>query len=91
MLTGFGSGLEIHKQLVEYVLEELGEYAASPALTWDATTGDLWAEGKSLIVSYNDNDMVASSDKLWPGVKHQWGNMRSLEDLYTYLSGVMKK
>ncbi|XP_069686377.1 PI-PLC X domain-containing protein 1-like isoform X2 [Periplaneta americana] len=87
--AGFGSGLDIHTKLVEYLKEEIGEFAASPSLTWNARTGDIWSSGKRLIVSYNNNDAVAQSDMLWPAVSQQWGNVQTLEDLYSYLSQVM--
>ncbi|KAJ9599936.1 hypothetical protein L9F63_009764 [Diploptera punctata] len=87
--VGFGSGLDVHKQLVEYLTTELGEYAASPGLTWDATLGDIWTLGKRLVVSYNNNNMVASSTILWSAVDQKWGDVQSAADLYTYLAQVM--
>lgn len=91
LLTGFNSGLAIHEKLLEYLEREFGDIAALSSLTWNAQLGEIWSTKRRLLLTYNNNQMVERSDILWPAVAHQWGNVQTLDDLYTYLSGVVNK
>jgi hypothetical protein len=71
--------------------EEFGDIAAPSSLTWNVTLGDIWSINRRLLLTYNNDAMVERSDILWPAVSQQWGNVQTLDDLYTYLSGVVKK
>jgi hypothetical protein len=91
LLTGFGSGLAVHEKLLQYLEQEFGNIAAPSSLTWDAKLGEIWSTNRRLLLTYNNNQMVKGSDILWPAVAHQWGNVQTLDDLYTYLSGVVNR
>jgi hypothetical protein len=91
LLTGFGSGLDIHEKFLEYLEQEFGNIAAPSSLTWNAKLGDIWSINRRLLLTYNNNQMVEKNDILWPAVAHQWGDVQTLDDLYIYLSGVVNK
>jgi hypothetical protein len=91
LLTGFDSGLAIHEMLLEYLKQKFGDIAAPSSLTWNAKLESIWSSNRRLLLTYNNNQMVERSDILWPAVAHQWGNVQTLQDLYTYLSGVVNK
>jgi hypothetical protein len=91
LLTGFNSGLAIHEKLLEYLEQEFRDIAALSSLTWNAQLGEIWSTNRRLLLTYNNNQMVERSDILWPAVAHQWGDVDTLDDLYTYLSGVVNK
>ena len=40
-------------------------------------------------MTYNDTNQVGAP-YFWPAVRHQWGNVNTVEDLESYLSGVME-
>jgi hypothetical protein len=71
--------------------QEFGDIAAPSALTWNATLHEFWSKNRRLLLTYNKDEMVDKSDILWPAVSQQWGDVQTLDALYTYLSGVMKK
>jgi hypothetical protein len=91
LLTGFGSALDIHEKLLEYLEQEFRNIAAPSSLTWNAQLGDIWSTKRRLLLTYNNKEMVERSDILWTAVAHQWGDVQTLDDLYTYLSGVVNK
>nr|CAD7452625.1 unnamed protein product [Timema tahoe] len=86
---GFGSDLTVHQLLETYLREQLGALTVPKSLSWSSTLGEVWSSGKRLILSYNQQQLVASSDLLWTGVSQQWGNVDTLDGLYNYLAGVM--
>jgi len=71
--------------------EEFGDFAAPSSLTWDARLGDIRSAKRRLVLTYSKVEMVERSDILWPAVSQQWGDVQTLDSLYAYLSGVMKK
>lgn len=80
-----------HQELHQLLYDEFGPWMAPNRLTWDATLDDFWSTGKRLIVTYNDEPNRIGISFLWPAVRHQWGNVNTVEDLETYLTNVMKQ
>lgn len=88
--SGFGDDLKIHREFVTYVKSQLSEWMAPP--NWNATCGQLWALNKTLIISYNKDNVVDQyPDLLWRGVQHKWGNVQKLKDLRKYLTEVFSR
>jgi hypothetical protein len=71
--------------------EEFGDFAGPSSPTWDAQLGDIWSAKRRLLLTYNKVEIVEKSDILWPAVSQQWGEVQTVDSLYAYLSGVMKK
>ncbi|XP_054282276.1 PI-PLC X domain-containing protein 1-like [Macrosteles quadrilineatus] len=83
---------DVHHQLVKYIEDQLSEYMVTPALSWYSTLNDIWKTGKQLIVSYNNQAVVArGTHKLWYPVRHQWADTKKLDSLKTFLDSVMRK
>lgn len=78
-----------HQELQDLLYQEFGQWMAPADMTWEATLNDFWSSGKRLIVTYNDPNQVGAP-YFWPAVKHQWGNVNTVQDLESYLTGVME-
>lgn len=89
--TGFDDEMgDIHAQLVEYLIGELGEFMAPDWLGRSVTPNDLWHMNKTLIVTYSHDPRSLFSDVLWSDVRHVWGNKPNIEDLFQFLSEAMR-
>lgn len=77
-----------HQELQDLLYEEFEPWMAPANMTWNATLNDFWTADKRLVVTYNDPNQV-NTTHFWPAVDHQWGNVNAVEDLETYLTGVM--
>lgn len=93
--AGFGKDNKVHLKLVHLLETELGELMAfrdnayhhqSP---WFARLNDIWALNRRLIVGYDKEDVLPASSKLWPAVRHFWGDVQTPEQLSTYAISVM--
>ncbi|XP_015593954.1 PI-PLC X domain-containing protein 1 [Cephus cinctus] len=85
---GFGSDLSIHHKLVAYLEKQLGDYLLPKSYGWSTTLDNIWASGKRLIIGYDQSSVVPLYNSIWPCVTHQWGNVRSVSALYTYLNRI---
>ena len=74
-----------HSELVRYLDEELGEFMAPDWLGRDVTPNDLWQMNKTLILTYSHDASSAYNDKIWPEVRHSWGNKMRKADLKRFL------
>ncbi|XP_034951432.1 PI-PLC X domain-containing protein 1-like [Chelonus insularis] len=89
--VGFKS-IAAHNELLNYLEREFhGYYLERPINVWRTTLEDIWSTGKRLIISYDYASIVSSSLSVWPQVEQQWGNVRTLDDLYTHLNGIETK
>jgi len=79
---------ESHAKLVEYVERELGEYMAPSNIGAHVTLDQLWAINKTLIVAYAHGTTRAAHPLLWPSIPQEWGDKRSVEELYSFLNAV---
>ncbi|XP_065341458.1 PI-PLC X domain-containing protein 1-like [Cloeon dipterum] len=86
---GFNSDA-IHEKLIAYLQQEFSQYIIPRGSEgWSSRISDLRASGGGkLIISYDNYNMYSKYDWLWNRVEHKWGNVRTLEDLYSYLSEV---
>ncbi|XP_032780969.2 PI-PLC X domain-containing protein 1 isoform X2 [Daphnia magna] len=80
----------VRQELQNLLYEEFGEWMAPSNLTWEATLNDFWSTGKRLVVTCNETNILGTP-YFWPAIWHQWGNVNTVEDLETYLTGVMER
>lgn len=94
--VGFGNDNTIHHKLVHLLETELGELMMPrprepfPGDEWKVTMRDIWQGGRRLIVGYDRDDILGSSNKLWLPVNQRWGNVQTPEELSTYVSTVVE-
>lgn len=86
--VGFQKNLTIHQQFVKYLEKQFADYYLPYGTGWHTTLNTIWSTKKRLIIGYDENDVLRFYDSLWPCVIHQWGNVRTIEDLYRYLNRV---
>ncbi|XP_059472575.1 PI-PLC X domain-containing protein 1-like [Neocloeon triangulifer] len=85
--NGFTS-IDIHHKLVQFLEQEFSNYIIPRgASDWNSKISDLMASGR-IIISYDDTDMVNAYPWIWRRVDHKWGNVRTTEDLFAYLSSL---
>lgn len=80
----------VRQELQNLLYAEFGEWMAPTNLTWEATLNDFWSTGKRLVVSCNETNILGTP-YFWPAIWHQWGNVNTVENLETYLTGVMER
>ncbi|XP_066589301.1 PI-PLC X domain-containing protein 1-like [Prorops nasuta] len=86
--VGFGGNLTVHRELIGFLEKEFAGYFLPKTYGWSITLNNIWASGKRLIIGYDDARLVNQYDSVWPCVTHQWGNVRTVEDLYSYLNRI---
>ncbi|XKL66067.1 hypothetical protein PGB90_009487 [Kerria lacca] len=87
--AGFRYQLESHTELINYLKSELSEWAAIP--NWNATCNELWNSNKTLIISYNYEEIVKqNSNLLWTPVSHKWANVQSNDELKEYFTKIVE-
>lgn len=86
-MQGFGKELDIHRKLVHFIQNEIGDLLVDPNLTWDSTLSDIWKTNRNVILGYDYLALVHEfPSHLWHSVQQRWGNVQSLADLKRYLS-----
>lgn len=84
---GFGKKLDIHRNLVHFIQNQIGDLLVDPNLTWDSTLDDIWKTKRNIILGYDYLALVHEFPSyLWHSVQQRWGNVQSLADLKRYLS-----
>ncbi|XP_020709537.2 PI-PLC X domain-containing protein 1-like [Athalia rosae] len=86
--VGFGTDLTVHRRLVAYLEEQFADYLLPKSYGWSTTLESIWASGRRLIIGYDESNVVPLYDTIWPCVTHQWGNVRTMSDLYFYLVSI---
>ena len=86
-LNQFFQNSSMHAELILYIMEELGEFMAPDWMGPGVTPNELWAANKTLIVTYANTHNHALNGNLWPEVEHAWGDAKTREELYTFLTG----
>ena len=64
------------------------DYIIPKSFGWSSTLETIWSSGKKLIIGYDEHNVVAMFDSLWPSVTQQWGNVQKVDDLYEYLNKI---
>ena len=77
----------MHAELVSYLMQELGDYMVPDRMGADVTPNELWAANKTLIVTYGNTPNHAFNSLLWSEVEHAWGDARTRQELYAFLTG----
>lgn len=85
---GFGKDLGVHHDFVGFLEEQFAGYYLSKSYGWTSTLNTIWSSGKRLIIGYDDKRVVSRYESVWPCVTHQWGNVRTIEDLFNYLNRI---
>lgn len=86
-LIGFDNTWE-HTELVSYLENEFRDYYLKYDQGWSIRLNDIWSSGRRLIIGYENSWVIHRHGVVWPCVIHQWGNVRTVEDLYKYLSKI---
>ena len=77
-----------HSELVSYLENQFRDYYLNHDQGWSITLNDIWSTGRRLIIGYENSWMIHDHGTVWPCVIHQWGNVRTVEDLYKYLNSI---
>ncbi|KAH8392337.1 hypothetical protein KR215_006172, partial [Drosophila sulfurigaster] len=88
---GFGSDLEVHRLLVDYLNEEFGDVIVKHPLTWNSTLNDIWNRHQNVILAYDNDEIVKNYTQfLFQAVKQYWGNKETWEELEDYLNSTYR-
>lgn len=85
---GFGKNLDVHRDFVAFLEREFAGYYLPQAYGWPSTLNAIWSSGRRLIIGYDNRRIVSDYESLWPCVTHQWGNVRTIEELFNYLNRI---
>ena len=80
-----------HSDLVEALTAGLGDWMVPFQAGSSVTLNDLWALNRTLIVAYADDWTRTNNPLLWPSIPQEWGDKRTVNDLYTYLETIDRK
>lgn len=80
-----------HADLVAALVAGLGDWMVPFSVGTSVTMNDLWALNKTLIVAYADEWTRTNHPLLWPSIPQEWGDKRSVNDLYFYLDSIDRK
>jgi hypothetical protein len=73
-------------------MSELSDYLVPASLSWEATLDKIWASNRSLVLSYNNKDMVAQHYSfLWWPVSQKWANVVTLGQLHNYFQNIFMR
>lgn len=86
--TGFHNNLLIHQRFVKYLEKEFAGYYLPYKTGWFTTLNTIWSSKRRLIIGYDEKQILNFSESLWPCVTHQWGDVRTVDDLYQYLNRI---
>lgn len=70
---------------MSFLEEEFRNYYLANNHGWGITLNDVWSSGKRLIIGYDNTRIVGNHASMWPCVMHEWGDVRTVQDLYKYL------
>lgn len=84
--VGFSS-YEIHKKLVQFTNETIGDQVVMLKGGWDSTLDEIWKGGsRRIILAYGENSIVSEYFPFaWTAVRHRWANVDKIEPLKDYL------
>uniref|UniRef100_A0A182NME8 Phosphatidylinositol-specific phospholipase C X domain-containing protein n=1 Tax=Anopheles dirus TaxID=7168 RepID=A0A182NME8_9DIPT len=84
--VGFGKQYDIHTKLIDFLQSALRDVMADPSIGWEGTLGDVWAGGRTVVVTYDHEFAFRSySHVVWRSVQQRWGNVQNVNDLKSYL------
>ncbi|EZA49390.1 PI-PLC X domain-containing protein 1 [Ooceraea biroi] len=86
--VGFGKDLGVHHDFVAFLEKQFAGYYLPKGYGWTSTLNTIWTTGKRLIIGYDEKRVVSRYESVWPCVTHQWGNVRTIEDLFNYLNRI---
>ena len=84
--------MEIHRFLVKFIHDYIGELMVLPNLSWNTSLKDIWQQNKNIIVSYDKENVVREfPNLLFQSVEQGWANTLTLTGLKRYLSNFLNK
>lgn len=79
--------MDTHRELVNYLEEELGDYLVPDWLGPNLTPNDIWnLDSKRIILTYANELSSDSNSSIWPEVEHVWADSENSEELFSYLA-----
>lgn len=79
--------MEVHRKLVRYIQNELGELLVDPSFGWEVKLEQIWQNRRNIILAYDHIEIVNEFPSLvFQSVQQRWGNCQSLGDLKRFLS-----
>ncbi|XP_057329984.1 PI-PLC X domain-containing protein 2-like [Microplitis mediator] len=72
-------------EFLTFISKELEAYRYKSTFVQKLTLGDFWSHGKRLILSYRGR-INHDSHYLWARILQEWGNVRSIPELYAYIN-----
>lgn len=78
----------MHHDFVAFLEEQFAGYYLPKSYGWTSTLNTIWSSGKRLVLGYDEKRVVSRYESVWPCVTHQWGNVRTIEDLFNYLNRI---
>ncbi|XP_015929566.1 PI-PLC X domain-containing protein 1 [Parasteatoda tepidariorum] len=87
-VTGFKSRQagERHRDLISLLEREVGDIMIPVSFSTRASLETLWLTNKRLYVGYAEKRFRTASPYLFPAVKHLWGDVDEVDDLWSYLN-----
>lgn len=87
LFTGFGKSMDVHRKLVRYIQNELGELLVDPSTGWEVKLEQIWKTRRNIILAYDHVEIVHEFPSLvFQAVQQRWGNCQTLPDLKRFLS-----
>ncbi|KAK0162935.1 hypothetical protein PV327_006662 [Microctonus hyperodae] len=81
--------LHHHHHLIDYLEREFADYLLQrPVHVWKTTLDEIWSTGKRLIIGYDNSSIVLTRTSVWPYVEQQWGDVRTIGNLYKHLNKI---
>lgn len=72
-----------HDELIEMIVNTLGDNMALVSYSQDVTVGKLWEENKRVVVAYDgkmQSEKYQNDDRLWPTLQCEWPNAETIDD-----------
>lgn len=88
---GFGKDLTIHRKLVQFLKEKLGDLLVDPSLSWQVLLNDVWRRNQNIFLAYDHSSVVAEFPNVLFSKCHQrWGNVRDWNNLEKHLRRIQQ-
>lgn len=87
IFVGFGKAYDVHRKLVHYIQNELGELLVDPSFGWEVKLEQIWQTRRNIIFAYDYIEVVHEFPSLvFQSVQQRWGNCQNLPDLKKFLA-----
>jgi hypothetical protein len=85
--VGFKNDIRIHRELANFLFQNMEHYSADPEMGWETTLEDIWRSDKRVIIAYDHFQILKEFGKtnIWQAVRHRWGNKQTYDELEKFL------